>query len=99
MHDKYAISLAAIILFLVGAPLGAIIRKGGFGYPVVIALIMFLTYHFVGTFAKNAAEDGSMNPFIGSWVSNILMLPNWYTVDSTNLSIIVIIIMLFYVVL
>ena len=75
LHDKYAISLAAIILFLVGAPLGAIIRKGGFGYPVVIALIMFLTYHFVGTFAKNAAEDGSINPFIGSWVSNILMLP------------------------
>jgi lipopolysaccharide export system permease protein len=36
---------------------------------------MFLTYHFVGTFAKNAAEDGSISPFIGSWVSNILMLP------------------------
>ena len=69
------ISLTAIILFFVGAPLGAIIRKGGFGYPVIIALILFLTYHFVGTFAKNAAEDGSINPFVGSWVSNIIMLP------------------------
>ncbi len=75
LHNKYAISLAAIILFFVGAPLGAIIRKGGFGYPVVIALLLFLTYHFVGTFAKNAAEDGSINPFVGSWVSNLMMIP------------------------
>ena len=75
LHDKYAISLTAIILLFVGAPLGAIIRKGGFGYPIIIALILFLTYHFVGTFAKNAAEDGSINPFVGSWVSNIIMLP------------------------
>ena len=75
LHNKYAISLTAIILFFVGAPLGAIIRKGGFGYPVVIALLLFLTYHFVGTFAKNAAEDGSINPFVGSWVSNLMMIP------------------------
>ena len=75
LYDKYSISFAAIILFFVGAPLGAIIRKGGFGYPVVIALIMFLTYHFLGTFSKNAAEDGSIAPMLGSWISNILMLP------------------------
>ena len=74
-HDKYAIPLSAIILFILGAPLGAIIRKGGFGFPVVIALIMFLVYHFLGTFAKNAAEDGSISPFIGSWISNLIMLP------------------------
>ena len=75
LHGKFAISFTAIILFFVGAPLGAIIRKGGFGYPVVIALLLFLTYHFVGTFARNAAEDGSINPFIGSWVSNLIMIP------------------------
>ena len=74
-HDKYAIPLSTIILFILGAPLGAIIRKGGFGFPVVMALIMFLFYHFLGTFAKNAAEDGSINPFIGSWISNMIMLP------------------------
>ena len=62
-------------MFILGAPLGAIIRKGGFGFPVVMALIMFLFYHFLGTFAKNAAEDGSINPFIGSWISNMIMLP------------------------
>jgi lipopolysaccharide export system permease protein len=75
LYDKYSISFTAIILFFVGAPLGAIIRKGGFGYPVVIALIMFLTYHFLGTFSKNAAEDGSIAPMLGSWISNLLMLP------------------------
>ena len=74
-HDKYAIPVSTLILFLLGAPLGAIIRKGGFGFPVVTALIMFLFYHFLGTFAKNAAEDGSITPFIGSWISNIIMLP------------------------
>ena len=74
-HDKYLIGIACIVLFFIGAPLGAIIRKGGFGFPVVTALIMFLFYHFLGTFAKNAAEDGSITPFIGSWISNIIMLP------------------------
>ena len=74
-HDKYAIPISTLILFILGAPLGAIIRKGGFGFPVVTALIMFLFYHFLGTFAKNAAEDGSISTFIGSWISNIVMLP------------------------
>ena len=74
-HDKYAIPVSTLILFILGAPLGAIIRKGGFGFPVVTALMMFLFYHFLGTFAKNAAEDGSVLPFIGSWISNIVMLP------------------------
>ena len=64
-----------LILFILCAPLGSIIRKGGFGFPVVTALIMFLFYHFLGTFAKNAAEDGSISTFIGSWISNIVMLP------------------------
>ena len=60
LFDKYSFPLASIILFFVGAPLGALIRKGGFGLPMVVSLILFLTYHFVGTFSKNAAEDGSM---------------------------------------
>jgi len=74
-HDKYAIPISTLILFILGAPLGAIVRKGGFGFPVVIALVLFLFYHFLGTFAKNAAEDSSISTFIGSWISNFIMLP------------------------
>jgi lipopolysaccharide export system permease protein len=62
-------------LFFVGAPLGALIRKGGFGLPMVVSLILFLTYHFVGTFSKNAAEDGSIDAILGSWIPNIIMFP------------------------
>jgi len=62
-------------LFFIGAPLGALIRKGGFGLPMIIALLLFLTYHFIGTFAKNSAEDSSLNPIVATWLSTLLMLP------------------------
>ena len=75
LYDKYAFAFASIILFFVGAPLGAIIRKGGFGLPMVISLILFLTYHFLGTFARNAAEDGSIIAELGSWIPNMVMFP------------------------
>jgi lipopolysaccharide export system permease protein len=75
MHSKYALPFACIILFFVGAPLGAIIRKGGLGLPMVIAVIVFLTYHFIGLFAGNSAEGGSLSPFLGSWLSTIILFP------------------------
>lgn len=75
LHEKYVLGIACIILFFVGAPLGAIIRKGGMGLPMVVAILMFLTYHFIGIFAKNSAEDGSMSPFLASWLSTLIMLP------------------------
>jgi lipopolysaccharide export system permease protein len=53
-HDKFALGLMCIILFFVGAPLGALIRKGGIGLPMVIAILIFLTYHFISIFAKNS---------------------------------------------
>ena len=61
------------MLFFVGAPLGAIIRKGGFGLPIVVALTIFLTYHFAGTLFKNSAEDGSLHPFWGAWLISIVL--------------------------
>ena len=75
LFDKYAFPLSSIILFFVGAPLGALIRKGGFGLPMVISLILFLTYHFAGTFSRNAAEDGSIDSLLGSWLPNLIMFP------------------------
>lgn len=86
LHEKYVLGFACIILFFVGAPLGAIIRKGGMGLPMVIAILLFLTYHFIGIFAKNSAEDGTMHPFIASWLSTGIMLPLsiWLTYRATT---------------
>lgn len=85
-HEKFALSIACIILFFVGAPLGAIIRKGGMGLPMVIAILLFLTYHFIGIFAKNSAEDGTMHPFIATWISTAIMFPLsiWLTYRATT---------------
>ncbi len=75
LHDKYALGIACILLFFVGAPLGAIIRKGGLGLPIVVGVVLFLTYHFIGIFAKNSAEEGGLPPFIGSWLSTFIIFP------------------------
>jgi lipopolysaccharide export system permease protein len=86
LHEKYVLAFACIILFFVGAPLGAIIRKGGMGLPMVVAILLFLTYHFIGIFAKNSAEDGTLHPFIASWLSTAIMLPLgvWLTYRATT---------------
>ncbi len=73
LYDKYAIAFSAILMFFVGAPLGAIIRKGGFGLPAVVALFIFLSYHFLGTLFKNSAEDGSMSSFLGTWITSFVL--------------------------
>ncbi len=75
LHEKYVLAFACIVLFFVGAPLGAIIRKGGMGLPMVIAILLFLTYHFIGIFAKNSAEEGTISPFLATWLSTLIMLP------------------------
>lgn len=75
LHEKFALGFACIILFFVGAPLGALIRKGGIGLPMVIAIVLFLTYHFIGIFATNSARNGSFNPILAAWFSTLIMLP------------------------
>ena len=86
LHDKIVLAFACVILFFVGAPLGALIRKGGLGLPMVIAIILFLTYHFFGIFSKNSAEKGSFSPIIGAWLSTAVMLPLsiYLTTRATN---------------
>jgi lipopolysaccharide export system permease protein len=86
LHDKFVLAFACIILFFVGAPLGALIRKGGLGLPIVIAIVLFLTYHFFGIFSKNSAEKGSFSPIIGSWLSTAIMFPLsvYLTTRATN---------------
>ena len=86
LHEKYALAVTCIILFFVGAPLGAIIRKGGMGLPLIVAIVLFLTYHFIGIFAKNSAEDGTLQPYIAAWLSTLIMLPLgvWLTYRATT---------------
>lgn len=75
LHKKFALAFSCIILFFVGAPLGAIIRKGGIGLPMVIAIILFLGYYFLGVFAENYAKKGNMLPMLGAWFSTLIMFP------------------------
>ena len=75
LHNKYALAFSCIILFFVGAPLGAIIRKGGLGLPMVIAIVLFLIYYFIGVFASNYAKEGNIHPILGAWLATLIMLP------------------------
>ncbi len=75
IHKKFVLGVACIILFFIGAPLGAIIRKGGMGLPLVIATIFFLTYHFIGIFAEKASAEGAFPAWIGAWLSTAIIFP------------------------
>jgi len=74
-HRKFTLAASCLLLFAIGAPLGAIIRKGGLGLPVVVAIIFFLIYHIISTMAEKAAKDGSMEPLIGMWMAIIVLTP------------------------
>ena len=74
-YNRIAFSLSCLILFFIGAPLGSIIRKGGFGLPMILAICIYVLYFFTNTFGRNLAEDSTVSSFLGSWVSAILMIP------------------------
>lgn len=75
LHKKIALAFACIVLFFIGAPLGALIRKGGMGFPLILAMLIFLVYYFIALFAENMATKGSMNPVLAAWLSPLIMLP------------------------
>lgn len=72
---KYTLAVSCLLLFFIGAPLGAIIRKGGLGLPVVIAVIFFLFYHIISTVAEKSAKEGSLDPIFGMWMAVIILTP------------------------
>lgn len=74
-HTKFKLSLACLIFFFIGAPLGAIIRKGGLGLPVVVSVVFFVLYHIVTMTGEKAAKTGEWNIVFGSWLSTALILP------------------------
>jgi lipopolysaccharide export system permease protein len=74
-YKKFTLSAACLALFLIGAPLGAIIRKGGLGLPVVVSVIFFLIYYIISTIGEKAVKAGDASPFIGMWISIIVLTP------------------------
>lgn len=74
-HKRIAFSVACLVLFFVGTPLGSIIRKGGFGLPMIIAIVIFVVYFFISTLGKNMAESNTVSPFIGGWLATFVLLP------------------------
>jgi lipopolysaccharide export system permease protein len=74
-HRKFTLSFACILLFLIGAPLGAIIRKGGLGMPLVIAVSFFVIFHITSVTGEKLAKTGSLPSWIGMWMSTGMLLP------------------------
>lgn len=74
-HKKFAFSFACIVLFLIGAPLGSIIRKGGLGMPLVVAVIFFLIFHLLNMFGEKFVRQELLSPFWGIWLSSLTLLP------------------------
>jgi lipopolysaccharide export system permease protein len=74
-HRKWALAAACIIFFLIGAPLGAIIRKGGFGMPVIVSVGFFITYHIVSVTAEKMVKESEISVSEGMWIANLILLP------------------------
>ncbi len=74
-HRKFTLSFACIILFLIGAPLGSIIRKGGLGTPLVSAIVFFVLFYLLNNFGEKFAKSGEWSVYTGMWFSSILLLP------------------------
>jgi lipopolysaccharide export system permease protein len=75
LYDKFVIAFACILMFFIGAPLGAIIRKGGLGLPMVFAVGIFIIFHFINTFGKKVAQENGITPFLGTWMSTMVLSP------------------------
>ncbi len=85
-HRKFTLSAACIILFFIGAPLGAIIRKGGLGMPVVVSTLAFVIYYIVGQVGENMAIEAKLPVWLGMWLSSLIFLPIglFLTVKATS---------------
>ena len=74
-HRKFTLSIAVLIFFFIGAPLGAIIRKGGLGMPVVVSILLFIAYYIVSMMGEKSAREDVWQMFGGMWFSSFIFLP------------------------
>ena len=75
LHKKFTLSLACLVFFFIGAPLGAIIRKGGLGTPLVISVFLFIFYYIIDNSGMKMARDGKIAVWQGMWLSSAILLP------------------------
>jgi len=75
LNQKFTLSVACILFFFIGAPLGAIIRKGGLGMPVVVSVVFFVIYYVITIIGERVAVNGDMSVFLGAWISSIVLFP------------------------
>jgi lipopolysaccharide export system permease protein len=74
-HRKFTLSFACLLLFFIGAPLGAIIRKGGLGMPVVVSVLFFVLYYVIAISGEKSAKIGEWPSWLGMWISAIVLFP------------------------
>jgi lipopolysaccharide export system permease protein len=74
-HKKFTLSFACIVLFFIGAPLGAIIRKGGLGMPVVFSILIFIIYHIISISGMKLVKQGELPAIIGMWLATAILIP------------------------
>ena len=74
-YDKLLVAYSCLLMFFIGAPLGAIIRKGGLGLPIVFAILIFIIFNFANTFGKKLAGQDAISPFIGTAAGALILTP------------------------
>ena len=75
LHSKFSLAVACLLFLFIGAPMGAIVRKGGFGYPLLIAILFFMLFMVLSVFSKNIAERGVIHPVLSAWLPIIVLVP------------------------
>jgi len=75
IQRKYTLSLLCLIFFFIGAPLGAIIRKGGLGMPVIVSVLLFLIYYVISMTGEKFVREDILPPFVGMWISTFILIP------------------------
>lgn len=90
IHKKFTLSICCIIFFLIGAPLGAIIRKGGLGVPIIVSVAFFIVYFFIDTEGNKKAMNGEWAPWAGVWLSSMVLAPigiflTWRAINDSTL--------------
>ncbi len=85
-HKKFTLSIACIVLFFIGAPFGAIIRRGGFGLPFLFAIIFFVIMHVTSIIGEKLAEQEVLSPFVGVWLATFVLTPMgiFFTIKARN---------------